>query len=84
MPLLRVQFPLDEFFIILLDIPGAGFLQQIVPVIHLNTKRIQGIDHFLGIGNDGFILTRQFGEKVLLNTTINTQLHFLRIDQHQL
>ena len=50
-----------EFCIIFLDITHHSILKQRIAVVHLYTKRVEGIDYFGGIGDNSLFAVRKFG-----------------------
>src|SRR5690606_723835 len=84
MSLLRTESSLDELLVVFPDVSRACFLQQIVTIIHLDAKRIERMHHLLRIGDDRIFFSRKLCEIMILDVTIDTKLHLLRIDEHEL
>ena len=77
---LGIQPALNKFLIVFPDIPCACFFQQIIAVIHFNTKRIQRMNNLFCICNNRILFTRKFCQEMFFNMTIQTQFDFFRIN----
>ena len=83
----RLQLMLHIFLIILLDVSGTGNLQQVVAVIHQLTKGVQSLDNLCNISDDSFlvlIVGRNLRHEMVHDGGIDTKLHLLRINKHEL
>ena len=84
MSLFRIQTAVDKFLVIFSDITHMRHLQKVITGIHLHTNRVQGLHYFRYVRNNRFASIRKFGKEVIFNHRIDTEFHFLRIDQHKL
>ena len=57
----RVKLATDKLRIVFLDVARAGIFHDLVPVLHLDAKRVEGCTTFLGIGDDGLLTVGQLG-----------------------
>ena len=84
MSLFRIQFAVDEFLVILLDVAHMGSFQQVVAGIHLHTERVQRLHHLGHVGDDGIFAIGQFGKEMVFDHRIDAEFHFLGVDKHEL
>ena len=75
----------DELLVILLDVTGTHFLQQVVAGIHQFTERVQGAYHLRHIRNNRIgIIVGHFGQEVVDQRIIDGELHLLRVHKYDL
>ena len=80
----RRQLAGAEFGIIFFNVAHLGQLQQVVTLIHLHAQRVKRAHHFLRIRDNSLVVVRQLGQIVILDDGIERELHFLRVNQHEL
>ena len=84
MSILRIEFAFFELLIIFLDVSHLSLFKQIITSVHHCTKRIEGFNHSLYVGDDSLVLFFKFCEEVIFNRAIDTELHLLRVNHHNL
>ena len=85
MTLRQVEFVVDELLVVLLHIAGTGHFQQVVTRVHEFAERVESAHHFRNIGDDGlFFVLGQRGHEVAGQWSIDAELHFLRVYEHEL
>ncbi len=76
-----IQFARYKLGIVFFKVSTACILEQIVAIVHLNTKWIQSVDHFLSICNNRLLSSWKLRKKMPLNLIEKCQFHFFRIYQ---
>ena len=82
--LFGIQLALLELFVVFLDVAAGGHAQQAVAVVHLDGERLQGLDHLVGIGDDGLAIAGYLGQIMVFDIFVDAELDHFRIDQHDL
>ena len=70
--------------VIIGDVAHLGLFKQAVAVFHFLHEAVQRLDDAVGVGNDGFLLTRRLGKVVFLQVGIHAELHAFGIHQDKL
>ena len=73
----------DVLLVILLDVSGTGFLQQVVSAIHQHTETVERSYHLGNICDDRFFLVRNCCHEMVGDAGVNAEFHLLRVDEHQ-
>ena len=85
MSVLGVQLALGELLVVFLDVAHVGLHQQFVAGVHLHAEALQRAYHLAGVGDDGRLgLFGQSGEEVLVDVTVDAELHHLGVYEHNL
>ena len=85
MSVFGVQLAVAELLVVFLQVAGAGFLQQVVAVVHLYAEALQRVHHFLYVGDNRLVvLVLDLCQEVIDYRRIDAELHLLRVNHHQL
>ena len=87
MPVVRVELAVAELLIILLDVFGVGFLQQVVAVVHLEAKALKRLNDLIDVCDNGLFLVLvafHLSQEVVDDGAVEVELHLLRVNHNQL
>ena len=67
MSFFRIEPARNKLRVVFFDGPDAGVFEQLIAVVHFDTKWVEGIDNLRRVGDDRIFFARKFGQEMAFN-----------------